>query len=502
MPYRPVQDGADLSARITELEAEISRHQVVQQQLARAKVLLDSELQRFTVIQQYVQNAALADDLESFYQLTIESIVEAFEFEVALVMRSEDDPSRQRIVASFGFEDSFIGEYLTLEEGWLDASESRIVKSGEPLLDAWRILGLKEVILCSFLNKDGGLGGVVAGGRTDGMGDYFDALSDELRSPFHVMVGQAGALLLNQEFATETRKHNAALQALTESFSRFVPFEFLELLGRDSIQSVMPADNVSLEMTVLFVDLREFTTLSESLGPEKTFGLLNEYLEVMQPPISASGGFINHYQGDGIMALFHNGADTALAAASGMVCALDELNELRVERGDIALRIGMGINTGELMLGAIGGTERLDSNVVGDSANLASRTEGLTKLYGSLCMLTDHTVKRLANPDNFVLRELDRVIVRGRVEPVAVYELLDVEPKAVRAQKISTAAQFSQALSLYRESEFAMAIGAFAQCVNACADDAAAKLYVQRCAELVQHTPGPDWRGVTVLDSA
>ena len=221
----------------------------------------------------------------------------------------------------------------------------------------------------------------MAGGRTDRMGDYFDALSNELRSPFHVMVGQAGALLLNQEFANETRKHNEALQALTESFSCFVPFEFLELLGRDSIQSVLPADNVSLEMTVLFVDLREFTTLSESLGPEMTFSLLNEYLGVMQPPISASGGFINHYQGDGIMALFHRGADTALVAASGMIKALDELNEKRVDRGEIALRIGMGINTGELMLGAIGGTERLDSNVVGDSANLASRAEGLTKLY-------------------------------------------------------------------------------------------------------------------------
>ena len=502
MPAGPVQDGGDLGARIAELEAEISHHQVVLQQLSRAKVLLDSELQRFTVIQQYVQKAALADDLESFYQMTIESIVEAFEFEVALIMRSEEDPTRQRIVASFGFEDPLTGRYLTMKESWINTGESCIVKSGEPLLEAWSILGFKEVILCSFLNKDGGLGGVVAGGRTDRMGDYFDVLSDELLSPFYVMVGQAGALLLNQEFAIEARKHNEALQAMTDSFSRFVPFEFLELLGRDSIQSVLPADNVSLEMTVLFVDLREFTTLSESLGPEMTFSLLNEYLGVMQPPISASGGFINHYQGDGIMALFHRGADTALAAASGMVRALDELNQKRIERGEIALRVGMGINTGELMLGAIGGTERLDSNVVGDSANLASRTEGLTKLYGSLCMLTDHTVKRLNNPGNFVLRELDRVIVRGRVEPVAVYELLDVEPEAIREQKVCSSADFSHALSLYRESEFAMAIGVFAQCVNACADDAAAKLYVQRCAELVQNAPGSDWQGLTVLDGA
>ena len=201
------------------------------------------------------------------------------------------------------------------------------------------------------------------------------------------------------------------------------------------------------------------------------------------------------------MALFHRGADTALVGAAGMVRALDELNGKRVERGEIALRVGMGINSGELMLGAIGGAERLDSNVVGDSANLASRTEGLTKLYGSICMLTDHTVKRLNNPKNFALRELDRVIVRGRVEPVAVYELLDVEPLERRELKIECAENFSQALSLYRQGEFAAAIGVFAQCVSACPDDEAAKLYVQRCAELVQSAPGPDWAGVTVLDS-
>ena len=199
------------------------------------------------------------------------------------------------------------------------------------------------------------------------------------------------------------------------------------------------------------------------------------------------------------MALFHQGAETALAAAAGMVEALAKLNRTRTERDEIALRIGMGINSGELMLGAIGGADRLDSNVVGDSANLASRTEGLTKLYGSICILTDHTFSRLPDPGAFALRELDRVIVRGRAEPVAVYEFLDVEPSERCKQKLASAEQFAQALSLYRQGQFAAAIGVLAQCVNTCAEDKAAKLYVQRCAELVQSAPGPDWQGVTVL---
>ncbi len=501
MPGGSGQDPGDAKTRIAELEAEISRHLVVQQRLVNAKDLIDRELQRVRVIQRYVEKAVLAEDLDLFYRLTVESVIEAFEFEVALFLRSDGEPDRLRVVADFGFDEEHVSQSLPMSEDWVTGGESRIVLAGDPLLEAWQTLGLRDAILCPFQSKDGGLGGAVAGGRTDAMGDYYDDISDEVRSSFHVMVSQTGAILRNQEFANEARSHNEELRALTESYSRFVPFEFLQLLGRESIQSVLPADNVSLDMTVLFVDLREFTTLSESLGPAPTFALLNEYLGVMEPPIAKCEGFINHYQGDAIMALFHRGAESALGAAAGMVEALAELNRTRTERGEIGLRVGMGINSGELMLGAIGGADRLDSNVVGDSANLASRTEGLTKLYGSICILTDHTFRRLADPGAFALRELDRVIVRGRAEPVAVYEYLDVEPPQSREQKLASAEHFSQALALYRVGEFAAAIGVFAQCVNACADDTAAKLYVQRCAELVQSGPGPDWKGVTVLDS-
>ena len=500
MPGGSGQDPDDAKARIAQLEAEISRHQVVQQQLVNAKDLIDRELKRVRVIQQYVEKAVLAENLDLFYQLTVESVIEAFEFEVALILRSDGAPDRLQVVADFGFEEEHVSHFLPMCEDWVQGGESRIAQSGDPLLEAWQILGLREAILCPFQSKDGDLAGVVVGGRTETMGDYYDAISDEVHSSFHVMVSQTGAILRNQEFAREARSHNEELRALTASYSRFVPFEFLQLLGRDSIQSVLPADNVGLDMTVLFVDLREFTSLSESLGPEQTFGLLNEYLGVMQPPIAHCHGFINHYQGDAIMALFHRGAETTLAAAAGMVEALAELNQTRTERGEIALRIGMGINSGELMLGAIGGADRLDSNVVGDSANLASRTEGLTKLYGSICILTDHTFSRLTDPHAFALRELDRVIVRGRAEPVAVYELLDVEPSDRREQKLASAEPFALALSLYRQGQFAAAIGVFAQCVNTCAEDEAAKLYVQRCAELVQSAPGPDWQGVTILD--
>ena len=208
-----------------------------------------------------------------------------------------------------------------------------------------------------------------------------------------------------------------------------MPFEFLDLLGRTSIEAVLPADHIRLDMTIVFADLRDFTATSESLGAERAFALLNEYLQAMEPEISACHGFINQYLGDGFVALFPRGADNAVAAAIGMGRALADLNANRMARGEAPLRIGIGINSGELMLGAIGGEQRLDGNVVGDAVNLASRVEGLTKLYGATCVVTDATVARLSEPARYALRELDRVVVVGRTTPVVIYELLDLDPR-------------------------------------------------------------------------
>jgi len=346
-------------------------------------------------------------------------------------------------------------------------------------------LDLSQMILCPLRSEDGIFFGFYVIGFSEkkkGLFRPFDLSDIEF---FHTIGVQVSALLENLN--------------LRDSFKRFVPFEFLALLKKRSIQEVNTGDNVSLDMHVMFTDLRDFTLMSEGMGPELVFALLNEYLAVMEPQIASESGFINQYQGDAIMALFSGEADSALQGAIRMWDALGTLNKKRADRGEKPLRIGTGINSGRLLLGAIGSEERLDSNVVGDAPNLASRVESMTKVYGANVLISGNTYAHLSRPAEFILRELDRVIVAGKTEPVVIYELLDVDPKELMEQKVESAERFAEGLRSYRAGEFRDARLLFAEClVKAPLDDAAA-LYIGRCAKLVTHAPAGIWDGTTVV---
>jgi class 3 adenylate cyclase len=489
-------DDDTTAARIAQLEAEVGQHQVQHQLLVGAKDRIDRELQRFRAIQLYVQRAVLAGSLAELNELTLEAIIEAFELEVALFLAWD---SKLSVAHSFGFEQD-LPTILPFEEGWIAKGGTRILGGEDPVLKAWTALGLRDAIVAPLTDKDGALSALVLGGRTVARGELYEPVRPEQSSSFEVLASQAEALFRNFTFAAEIREHNRQLERLTRSYSRFVPFQFLDLLKRTSIEAVMPADQVRLDMTVVFTDLRDFTATSESLGAERTFAQLNEYLQKMEPEISANNGFINQFTGDGFVALFPQGADNALAATIRMGHALGELNAEREARGDVPFRIGIGINSGELMLGAIGGEQRLDCNVVGDAVNLASRVEGLTKMYGTTCLISDATVDRLSEPRCHALRELDRVLVVGRTTPVVIHELIDLDLADRRDAKVGAMADFQTGLSSYRQGDFAAAKARFERCLERCADDGPARLYVQRCTEFAQQPPSAAWRGITVID--
>lgn len=301
-----------------------------------------------------------------------------------------------------------------------------------------------------------------------------------------------------EQLSEDLTAANRELVETNTAISRFVPFEFLEVIERRSISEVQRGDHTRKDMEILFCDLRSFTTLIESLGPDRAFSFINEYLAHMEPEIHAHEGFISQYLGDCIMALFHGGADEALRAGIGMLRALERFNRDQGYTAGVPVRVGVGISSGPLMMGTIGGMSRLDSGVIGDPVNLASRLEGMTKMYGTPLLIAGTTRDRLTHPEAFVLREIDQVVAKGKTEAVRIYEVIDALPDDQQVRRQQVMAPFAEGLGLYRSGDFDGALERFETCLSRCPEDAPSRLYVQRCQDLIA-SPPQRWTGVTEL---
>lgn len=206
------------------------------------------------------------------------------------------------------------------------------------------------------------------------------------------------------------------------SIERFVPRAFLAKIDRPNIRSVALGDNKRQDMTILFADIRNFTALSEGMSPDENFAFINAYLAEMGPVIAQHGGFIDKYIGDAIMALFER-ADDGVRAGLAMMAILERFNAKRQAAGAEPIVIGIGLNSGSLMMGTIGERHRMDGTVISDAVNLAARLEGLTKDYRVPLLVSQFTVDRLDDPEAYALRPVDTVVVRGRTQPVAIFEV-------------------------------------------------------------------------------
>ena len=283
-------------------------------------------------------------------------------------------------------------------------------------------------------------------------------------------------------------KTHLQLAKINQAYSRFVPREFLQFLGKESIVDVQLGDQVQKEMSILFSDIRAFTTLSERMTPEENFRFINSYLSSMEPAITANQGFIDKYIGDAIMALFGGAADDAVKAGIAMMQQLYDYNQGRQRAGYLPVQIGIGINTGSLMLGTVGGHSRMDSTVISDAVNLASRIEELTKNYGVSLLISNHTFLKLQNPFDYDTRIIDRVKVKGKSELVTVYEVFEADPPHIREGKLLTKTTFEEAWLLYNINAFENSAKLFQECLRQNPSDTAAQIYLVRCEEHLKNS--------------
>ena len=237
-------------------------------------------------------------------------------------------------------------------------------------------------------------------------------------------------------------------------------------------------------MTILFADIRDFTSLSESMSPEDNFKFINSYLKRMSPVIEKNNGFIDKFIGDAIMAIFHL-PEEGLKAAVDMDKELQVLNEGRVSAGYRSLRIGIGLNTGMLMMGTIGHQDRLSTTVIGDTVNLSARLESLTKEYFTPILVSEFTASKLSEDNKKYLREIDSVVVKGKTNAVKIFECFENDSMQLREQKLNSKKEFTQAVALLESEDYITALDKLLQLKAPLPGDVILSFHIIKCQEMI-----------------
>ncbi len=291
------------------------------------------------------------------------------------------------------------------------------------------------------------------------------------------------SFILSQIFANAFKSVKVLsdnLSRTNEAYSRFVPVEFLKILNKRSIIDIQLGDQMQREMAILFSDIRSFTDLSEKLTPRENFNFLNSYLKRMSPVIQKNNGFIDKYIGDSIMALFPGTIEDALDAGIEMQKEIRVYNQHRLRMGYDPIKVGCGIHTGHLMLGIIGANERMEGTVIADSVNVASRIEGLTKVYDVSILISDKVLNKIENPSKYNYRYIDKVKVKGKTESTIIYEIYDGQPDFVIELKNKSKEFFERGIHLYYERNFKDAMDFFDKVIDIDPNDIASKIYLKR----------------------
>jgi class 3 adenylate cyclase len=296
--------------------------------------------------------------------------------------------------------------------------------------------------------------------------------------------------------ATQLKSSFSDLEDQRNSFLRFVPAEYLSFLRRDSLVNVALGEHVSTDMAILFSDIRSFTTLSQQMTPSDNFAFINRYLGQVSPAIRDHGGFIVKYLGDGIMAAFPQGARDAVDAAIAQQQCVSRYNQDPIPASPDPIRVGIGIHFGRIMVGIVGETGRMQGDAFSDTVNLAARLEGLTKFYGVDVLISETVLAAMGTDHPYQIRFLDRVVVKGRNEAIAIYEILDATDEQSKVLKLKTQPEFDRGITAYQQGDLEGAIAAFHAVLDLNPQDRTAALYLERLHSFKTHGFPDQWQGI------
>jgi adenylate cyclase len=310
---------------------------------------------------------------------------------------------------------------------------------------------------------------------------------------FAIVVNQSA--ITSFEYLTEERQK----RLIRRAFQYYLDPTIVDQVSQNPQQLKLGGE--SRELTVLFSDIRSFSTIAEGLSPEALVHLLNEYLTVMTRVVFRHNGLLDKYIGDGIMAVYGaplHDPDHAYRACRSALEMMDELTALQTRwasQGLPFLNIGIGINTAVMVVGNMGSELRFDYTVMGDGVNLASRLEAANKEYGTNIIISESTWEQVRA--RIATRDLDVIRVKGKAQPTRIFEVLGMSPLA--PDRAATVGPFEAGLRAYRAQQWENAIQRFQQVLDAVPGDPPSRLYIERCETFMATLPPADWDGVYTM---
>ena len=302
-----------------------------------------------------------------------------------------------------------------------------------------------------------------------------------------------GTMMLLEDISTEKRVKSTMARYMDPGLADKIMESGEDLLGGQTSFA-----------TVLFSDIRSFTTITEELGAQGTVALLNDYFTIMVEVIQSEGGMLDKFIGDAVMAIYgtpfthDDDPDRGVRAAIRMMQELAKFNRTRIDHGLKPIDIGIGVNSGDIVSGNIGSPKRMDYTVIGDGVNLAARLESACKQYGTNILISEFTFEKLRG--TYRTREVDAVVVKGKTEPVRIYDVLDFHTEESFPSVREVTDLFRDGLQQYRQGNWDTSIDHFNGVLKLHPHDKAAQLYLERCRRLKENPP-EDWDGISIMTS-
>jgi adenylate cyclase len=449
--------------------ATIARLLSIMLQKEAEKKKLGSEVlnlyQELNVIYNFSEKLTETIDPDVIAQLTMEQAIHSIPSHSGVIVLW-DEKNRQLSIPAILGEPLFSEEGLRTNSGILlkiGLSGQSEIMSDLSVLKSKGIIenDVSSVIYAAMKVKHRIMGAIILAGKN---AEQYSAAHLKLLVTLALQSSTAiESAMLYEKNIREVREREEAILRIHEVTKKFVPNEFIRSLGKETLTDVKLGDQAEKIVTVLFTDIRDFTTLSEKMTPEENFKFVSSFNARLGPIIRSHNGFINQYLGDSIMAIFPDNPLDALKAAVKMQRAVYELNEERISEGLPVLKAGIGMHTGSLIMGITGDEHRMDAATISDTVNTAARIEGLTKYYKSPLLLSGETIELITGQHSFHIRRLGSVRLKGKHKLLSIFECINGFSDSELEQKARTLDDFNIAMQAYQAQQFDEAVRLFQQ---------------------------------------